>query len=88
MRPPIGAEPSEWARVVRWKGAAAENVGRPNSQEVNPRGQGPRGYGSAARRLPACESRGCGRRAAALVPLREPARPADRSRAAPGSTSS
>jgi len=26
--------------------------GPPNGPEVNPRGQGPRGYGSAARRLP------------------------------------
>jgi len=28
--------------------------------EVNPRGQGPRGYGSAARRLPAFEARDAG----------------------------
>ena len=28
------------------------HCGRPNGLEVNPRGQGPRGYGSAARRLP------------------------------------
>ncbi len=32
----------------------------PNGLEVNPRGQGPRGYGSAARRMPACKSRGAG----------------------------
>jgi hypothetical protein len=31
-----------------------------NGLEVNPRGQGPRGYGSAARRMPACKSRGAG----------------------------
>jgi len=60
----------------------------PNGPEVNPRGQGPRGYGSAARRVPAFEVRGAGRRDATQVPLREPARPAGRSRAAPGSTSS
>jgi hypothetical protein len=28
--------------------------------EVNPRGQGPRGYGSAARRMPAFEARDAG----------------------------
>ncbi len=33
---------------------------RPNGVEVNPRGQGPRGYGSAARRLPAFEARDAG----------------------------
>jgi len=37
------------------------NDGRPNGPEVNPRGQGPRGYGSAAHGLPACESRDAGR---------------------------
>ena len=35
--------------------------GPPNGLEVNPRGQGPRGYGSAAHGLPACESRDAGR---------------------------
>jgi hypothetical protein len=35
--------------------------GRPNGPEVNPRGQGLRGYGSAAHGLPACESRDAGR---------------------------
>jgi len=34
--------------------------GRPNGLEVNPRGQGPRGYGSAARRMPAFEARDAG----------------------------
>ena len=33
---------------------------RPNGLEVNPRGQGPRGYGSAARCLPAFEARDAG----------------------------
>jgi len=33
---------------------------RPNGPEVNPRGQGPRGYGSAARRMPAFEARDAG----------------------------
>ena len=33
---------------------------RPNGVEVNPRGQGLRGYGSAARRLPAFEARDAG----------------------------
>jgi hypothetical protein len=32
----------------------------PNGPEVNPRGQGPRGYGSAARRMPAFEARDAG----------------------------
>jgi hypothetical protein len=32
----------------------------PNGPEVNPRGHGPRGYGSAARRLPAFEVRDAG----------------------------
>ena len=40
---------------------SGENRGRPNGPEVNPRGQGPRGYGSAAHGLPACESRDAGR---------------------------
>jgi len=35
-------------------------VGRANGLEVNPRGQGPRGYGSAARRMPAFEARDAG----------------------------
>jgi len=32
----------------------------PNGLEVNPRGQGLRGYGSAARRMPASEARDAG----------------------------
>jgi hypothetical protein len=40
---------------------ARRDCGRPNGLEVNPRGQGPRGYGSAAHGLPACESRDAGR---------------------------
>jgi len=44
-----------------WKGAAAKLDGPANGLEVNPRGQGPRGYGSAAHGLPACESRDAGR---------------------------
>jgi len=45
--------------------AAGEKCNRrnrcpPNGPEVNPRGQGPRGYGSAARRMPACEERDAG----------------------------
>jgi len=35
-------------------------LGRPNGLEVNPRGQGLRGYGSAARRVPAFEARDAG----------------------------
>ena len=34
--------------------------GPPNGLEVNPRGQGPRGYGSAARRMTAFEVRDAG----------------------------
>ena len=37
-----------------------QNVCPANGLEVNPRGQGPRGYGSAARRLPAFEARDAG----------------------------
>jgi len=47
--------------VWRGKRAAVEIRGRPNGLEVNLRGQGPRGYGSAARGLPAYESRDAGR---------------------------
>jgi len=51
-----------------WVGerAGAENVGPANGPEVNPRGQGPRGYGSAARRVPAFE----GRVAGGVTPLK------------------
>src|SRR6185369_10106413 len=35
-------------------------TGAPNGPGVNPRGQGPRGYRSAARRLPAFEARDAG----------------------------
>jgi len=42
--------------VVR---SAAERLPS-NGPEVNPRGQGPRGYGSAARRMPAFEGRDAG----------------------------
>jgi len=37
-----------------------EDCCRPNGQTVHPRGQGPRGYGSAARRMPAFEARDAG----------------------------
>ncbi len=36
------------------------NRGPANGLEVNPRGQGPRGYGRAARRMPAFEARDAG----------------------------
>jgi hypothetical protein len=45
-----------WAGETRGN----RNDGRPNGSDVKLRGQGPRGYGSAARRLPACESRDAG----------------------------
>jgi hypothetical protein len=38
-----------------------ETRGRPNGLEVHLRGQGPRGYGSAAHGVHACESRDAGR---------------------------
>ena len=60
----------------------------PNGSDAKLRGQGPRAEADAARRLPAFEVRGAGRRDAPQVPLNEPARPAGRSRAAPGATSS
>jgi len=48
---------SRGVRGGRGKRAVVEIDGRPNGPEVNPRGQGPRGYGGAARRLPAFEAR-------------------------------
>jgi len=44
-----------------WAGASAVTECPPNDLEVKLRGQGPRGYGSAAHGLPACESRDAGR---------------------------
>ena len=49
----------EIPKVGRGEGEAA-TLGRPNGSEVHLRGQGPRGYGSAARRLPAFEARDAG----------------------------
>jgi hypothetical protein len=50
------------SRGAGWAGERCghENRGRPNGSDVKLRGQGLRGYGSAARRLPACESRDAG----------------------------
>ena len=42
---------------------------RPNDPEVNPRGQGLRGYGSAARRIPALEARDAGGVTPFKIPL-------------------
>jgi len=55
----VGLTEDRWVRRGRGKGAAAR-ICRPNGLEVNPRGQGPRGYGSAARRMPAFEARDAG----------------------------
>jgi len=52
---------SQWRAAWVGEPCGHRNVGRPNGLEVNPRGQGPRGYGSAAHGLPACESRVAGR---------------------------
>jgi len=46
--------------VFRAVGCSVSRDCRPNGLEVNPRGQGPRGYGSAARRLPAFQARDAG----------------------------
>jgi hypothetical protein len=55
--------------LVHWTAGAHQIVaaarrppfpGRANGLEVNPRGQGPRRYGSAARRMPAFEARDAG----------------------------
>jgi hypothetical protein len=62
--------------------------GRPNGSEVDPRGQGPCAETDAAHGVHACESRDAGRAPPSGFYSNEPARPADRSRAAPGSTSS
>jgi hypothetical protein len=43
-----------------WGNVRPRGCGRPNGLEVHLRGQGPRGYGNAARRLLACNSRGAG----------------------------
>jgi len=43
-----------------WGNEQGPLVCPPNGLEVNPRGQGPRGYGSAARRMPAFEARDAG----------------------------
>jgi hypothetical protein len=48
-------------RGGRGKREAIGIVRRPNDQTVKLRGQGLRGYGSAAHGLPACESRDAGR---------------------------
>jgi len=58
--PPL---PTQIARDARGGGGKVRlrDSGRPNGPEVNPRGQGLRGYGSAAHGLPACESRDAGR---------------------------
>ena len=56
-------------------------IRRANGLEVNPRGQGPRGYGSAARRMPAFEARDAG----GVTPLkyRRPSRLGRRAGAGP-----
>jgi len=74
-------------------GRAGETCGRetrcrPNGLEVNPRGQGPRAEADAAHGVHACESRDAGRAPPSGFDSNEPARPAGRSRAVPGSTSS
>jgi len=89
----LTAAPMKTGHRVLAAGSVAETCGRKvcsraNGLEVNPRGQGLRGYGSAAHGLPACESRDAGRAPPLRFRLHEPARPAGRSRAAPGSTSS
>src|SRR4051794_34175727 len=43
-----------------WGKVRPEDCCRPNGSDVKLRGQGPRGYGRAARRLPACEARDAG----------------------------
>jgi len=52
----MSSELGGWVGELRGR----RNVGPANGQEVNPRGQGPRGYGKAARRLPAFEARDAG----------------------------
>ena len=63
-----GRNPAEM-RGGRGKRAAAGIGCRPNGLEVNPRGQGPRGYGSAARRMPAFEARDAGGVTPFKIPL-------------------
>ena len=52
----------EWSNDAGGRGetSSRKHGGRPNGLEVNPRGQGPRGHGSAARRMPALEARDAG----------------------------
>jgi hypothetical protein len=63
------------ARRIRWEASLRRSIDAanaasfsrpPNGSDVKLRGQGPRGYGSAARRLPAFESRDAG----GVTPLR------------------
>ena len=49
-----------WGAINSRRREAASFSGRANGPEVNPRGQGPRDYGSAARRMPAFEARDAG----------------------------
>ena len=60
LSPSGSPETSEQTRVGGGNARPTECC-PPNGLEVNPRGQGPRGYGSAAHGLPACESRDAGR---------------------------
>ena len=62
--------------------------GPPNGSDAKLRGQGPRAEADAAHGVHACESRDAGRAPPPGFDSTEPARPADRSRAASGSTSS
>jgi len=59
------ASPAEmegpWARGAGGGKCGCEIRGRANGLEVHLRGQGPRGYGSAAHGVHACESRDAGR---------------------------
>ena len=64
-RPPFFRESCRNRKPLLAAGWVGETRGRKacsraNGSEVNPRGQGPRGYGIAARRLPAFDARDAG----------------------------
>jgi len=60
-RAPVAYSQEEGFRRLGGRASCHQRDGRANGSEVNPRGQGLRGYGSAAHGLPACESRDAGR---------------------------
>ena len=59
-REPPSARLTSCRRLTEQTKRRGDSASPHNGPEVNPRGRGPRGYGSAARRLPAFEARDAG----------------------------